>query len=303
MRVSSLLNAATALFAASVASQRLTKPPLQQNLDNLKQGFLDNLPAQGASRSGFQAGFIPAGCKNIIQREGYNPADFQVVNVKYNDCNAPWIICYHKNSPVTLDNFIRVFGRVPVHTRQFVRHAVTVPNGGGAYNLGGDLLFYGGSMGNLNVHIHEAAHSLDARAFKDSRLSASQKWLSEYAQDSAVPDPYAQTNQIENVAQNTVITTYQRNVPGGFFGINPNANKIFHQYATVDTEQREAGNLLVKGGSCTSRLTNSEPVPVNGAASRINAAAKPDVALPAELKVIPEIEIDTRESCKAAGLV
>ncbi|KAI4221862.1 MAG: hypothetical protein L6R36_006589 [Xanthoria steineri] len=169
MRVSSIVSAIVALFAASGTSQ-LTKPPLQQNLDNLKQGFLDNLPAQGASRSGFQAGFIPAGCKTIIQREGYNPVDFQVINVKYNDN-----ICYHKNSPVKLDDFIRVFGRVPVCTRQFVRHAVTGPNGGGAYNLGGDLLFYGGSMGNLNVYIHEAAHSLDARAYRDSKLSSSQK--------------------------------------------------------------------------------------------------------------------------------
>lgn len=118
-----------------------------------------------------------------------------------------------------------------------------------------------------------------------------------------MPDPYAQTNQVENVAQNTVITTYQRNVPGGFFGINPNANKIFHQYATVDTEQREAGNLLVKGGSCTSRVPNTDPVPINGAASRVAAAAKPDVALPAGLKVMPEIEIDTKESCKETELV
>ncbi|KAL8953224.1 MAG: hypothetical protein Q9183_007343, partial [Haloplaca sp. 2 TL-2023] len=85
MRVSSIVGAAIALFVASVTSQRLTKPPLQQNLDNLKQGFINNLPPHPATRSGFQAGFIPAGCKNIIQREGYNPVDFQAVNVRYND--------------------------------------------------------------------------------------------------------------------------------------------------------------------------------------------------------------------------
>ncbi|KAL8991624.1 MAG: hypothetical protein Q9169_007808, partial [Polycauliona sp. 2 TL-2023] len=74
------------------------------------------------------------------------------------------------------------------------------------------------------------------------------KWTNEYNQDSAVPDPYAQTNQVENVAQNTAVTTYERNVPGGFFGLNPNANRIFHQYATVDTQQRETSppNLLVR---------------------------------------------------------
>lgn len=217
-------------------------------------------------------------------------------------CSAPWIICYHKNSNGSLDDLIDRFGRLPVHTRQYVRHVVSLPAAGGsAYNDGGNVAFFGTTLSNINVHVHESAHSLDLLgAYKDKPLSSSTNWINNYNQDSAVPDPYAQTNQIENVAQNTVVDTYQRNVPGGFSGLNPNANKIFHQYATVDTEQREAGNLLIPGGTCTGRLANSSPVPVSGAASRVAAAGAPNVALPAGLQAIAAKEFNTKDFCQAA---
>ncbi|KAL8707094.1 MAG: hypothetical protein Q9225_007831 [Loekoesia sp. 1 TL-2023] len=257
MRVSSI-NAIVAFFVALVTSQRLNKPPLQPDLDNLKQGLLDNLHPVHSTRDRFKAGYIPSDCKTIAQREGFNAADIQVWNIHYDD-------------------------------------------NGGAYNDRGNIAFFGDTMSNLNVHIHEAAHSLDLQnAYKDKPLSSSTNWLNNYNKDPNVPDNYAQTNQIENVAQNTVITTYERNVPGGFWGLNPDANKIFYQYATVDTEQREAGKLLVPGGKCTSRLANSDPVPISGVATAATAAEKPDVALSADVSTIPDVDFNTKDSCQAA---
>lgn len=288
------------LLAASASSQQLTKPPLQPNLDNLKQGFIDNLKVTASTRTAFTSGQIPSDCKKIAQREGFAPADIQTWNVKYSDCSVVWQMCYHKNSNGALSDLINTFGRLPVHSRQFVRHVISLPaSAGHAYNDGGNIALFGDTISNVNVHIHETAHSLDLLgAFSpDKPLSGSTKWTNEYNQDSAVPDPYAQTNQVENVAQNTVVTTYERNVPGGFFGLNPNANKIFHQYATVDTEQRETDprSLLVVGGSCTGRLANSSPVPVAGATT---AAAAPEVALPAGLVVIKPVAFSTNETCR-----
>ncbi|KAL9611180.1 MAG: hypothetical protein Q9167_004165 [Letrouitia subvulpina] len=301
MRVLSI-SATFTIFVALVTSQRLTKPPLQPNLDNLKQGLLDNLHPTHSTRDPFQAGYIPSDCKKIVEREKFNPASIRIWNVHYDDCSAPWIICYHKNSNGSLDDLIDRFGRLPVHTRQYVRHVVSLPAAGGsAYNDGGNIAFFGTTLSNINVHVHESAHSLDLLgAYKDKPLSSSTNWINNYNQDADVPDPYAQTNQIENVAQNTVVDTYQRNVPGGFSGLNPNANKIFHQYATVDTEQREAGNLLIPGGTCTGRLANSSPVPVSGAASRVKAAEVPNVALPAGLQTITKVDFNTKDSCQAA---
>lgn len=84
MHISSI-GTTVALFAALVSSQRLTKPPLQQNLDNLKQGFLNNLNPVASTRTAFQAGYIPSDCKTIAQREGFNPADIQSWTVQYAD--------------------------------------------------------------------------------------------------------------------------------------------------------------------------------------------------------------------------
>ncbi|KAI4232775.1 MAG: hypothetical protein L6R40_007321 [Gallowayella cf. fulva] len=300
MRVSSI-GTMVALLAALVSSQRLTKPALQPNLDNLKQGFINNLKPVASTRTPFQAGYIPSDCKKIAQREGFNPADIQSLNIKYTDCSAPWVFCYHKSSNGPLNDLVDRFSRLPVHTRQFSRHIVSLPaSSGHAYNDGGNLVFFGDTLSNINVHIHEAAHSLDliGAFYPDKPLSSSAKWINEYNQDSAVPDPYAQTNQVENVAQNAVVTTYERNVPGGFFGLNPNANKIFHQYATVDTEQREAdpARLLVPGGTCTGRLANSSPVPISGSAT-VQAAAAPNVALPAGLATIKGAVFNTNDTC------
>ncbi|KAL8760572.1 MAG: hypothetical protein Q9184_003243 [Pyrenodesmia sp. 2 TL-2023] len=302
----SIISTTVTLLAALVSSQRLTKPPLQQDLENLQAGFANNLRIVASTRTAFQAGYIPADCKNIAQREGFNPADIQTWNVKYADCSAVWVFCYHRSSNGLLSAFVDTFGRLPVHTRQFQRHIVSLPASSGyAYNDGGNLVFFGNVLSNINVHIHEAAHSLDLLGafYPDKPLYSSTKWINEYNLDSAVPDPYAQTNQIENVAQNTVVTTYERNVPGGFFGLNPNANRIFHQFATVDTEQREANpaNLLIVGGTCTGRLANSNPVLISSTARVQAVEAAPSVALPPGLATIKGVAFNTNETCHIRG--
>ncbi|KAL8870958.1 MAG: hypothetical protein Q9174_003117 [Haloplaca sp. 1 TL-2023] len=248
-------------------------------------------------------GWIPQWCKDTAKERNFNPADITTWNVHYDDCKEPWIMCHHKSSPSPILNLVDTFGRLPVKTRQYVRHIITLPaENGWAYNANGNIAFFGTTLTNLNVHLHESAHSLDLQnAYKDKPLHSSQKWLSEYAQDSKVPDPYAQTNQIENVAQNTVITAYERNVPNGFHGINKDSKSIFHQWATVDTEQREAGKLLIPGGKCGPRLKNSDPVKISGVAMRIQAQMlleqKPDVSLSAETEVLPDVEYSTLNSC------
>lgn len=198
---------------------------------------------------------------------------------------------------------VDMLGRLPVHTRQWIRHVITLPaTNGHAYNAGGNIAMFGTTMSNINVYVHESAHSLDLLgAYKDKPLSSSTNWINNYNLDSKVPDPYSQTNQIENVAQNTVVDSYNRNVPGGFNGLNKDSGTIFHQYATVDTEQREAGNLLVPGGKCGPRLKNSEPVRISGGAMRVQMEAihgKPDVTLSVGREVIEEVDFNTKESCR-----
>ncbi|KAL8686604.1 MAG: hypothetical protein Q9218_006991 [Villophora microphyllina] len=254
---------AVALCLGSVTSQRLDKKPLQPNLDNLEAGLLANTHPAKSTMKQWPVGWIPANCKAIVERENMNPADIRTYNVTYDDCKDSWYLCYHKDSPSPVTKAVEMMGRIPVGTRQWVRHLVTLPSKGAhAYNLGGDVAMFGTCISGLTVYFHEFGHSLDLHgAYKNKEvLSSSTKWINSYNLDSAVPDPYAQTNQIENVAQNTVVDAYARIAPGGFVALNKGASAIAHQSATLDAEQKEAGNLLVPGGKCTQRLEHSPAV-------------------------------------------
>ena len=243
-------------------------------------------------------------------------------------CSSPWILCRHKDSPAPLANMTDHFGRVPVRARQWVRHVVSLPDRkfhssfstlkiptdnniaanseSWAYNSNANIVMFDTIDGIVPRFIHETAHSLDLQGAYQRQdhvtESSAQNWIDNYNQDPNVPDAYSQTNMIEDVAQASVIAAFDINVPGGYGGIEPKAANIFHQYATIITMQREAGNLLVPGGSCTRRLANSQPVQA-GAMKRMSRVMRardegmPDVSLADELDVIPPKEFSTKEAC------
>ncbi|KAL8718416.1 MAG: hypothetical protein Q9225_004444 [Loekoesia sp. 1 TL-2023] len=283
---------------------RLDKPYIVPNLDYLQPGLLDNFPPTGSNNDVWGPGWIPKDCKDITSDANLNPADITTYNVHYDDCNTAWVVCLHKDSPTTLDNMIDLLGRVPVAARQFVRHVVALPDTfGHALNSNGNLVMYDITGDLLTLYLHETAHSLDFHdAYNGGQLSNSQNWIDNYNQDPNVPDPYAQSNAVEDVAQNTVIAAYNVQVPGGYGGIEPQANNIFHQYATVQTWQRESGNLLVPGGTCGRRLDNSETVPVDDGGSKLRRGVrargeKPDTSLGEGIEVIERKEFHTGDSC------
>ncbi|KAI9874913.1 MAG: hypothetical protein M1830_009135 [Pleopsidium flavum] len=249
-------------------------------------------------------GWIPQDCKQMTLDAKLNPADVETYTVHYDDCGDPWILCRHKDSPSPLTNLIDRFGRLPVQTREWVRHVIALPDSfGHAYNQDGNIAMFN-IIDDLGVFVHESGHSLDLLgAYADSPLSSSTKWINEYNQDSAVPDPYAQSNQVENVAQNTVVASFNENVAGGFATVEPDWGNIFHQFATIITEAKNAGGLLnpEEKAACTHRLTNSAPVS-QSSSSRIMARSlvgdMPDVSLSGDVKVIPPKQFHTGEACQ-----
>jgi len=141
----------------------------------------------------------------------------------------------------------------------------------------------------IPVIIHEVGHSLDlSGAYISKPISSSANFWNNYNQDSNVPDNYAQTNMIENVAQNTVVSMYNEHVPGQFGGLEPSWGNIFHQYATMITEAREAGqgNSIYwqgKSGTCSRRLAPSQPIAVSGMQQAKTGGVKPFVKLSANV--------------------
>ena len=157
--------------------------------------------------------------------------------------------------------------------------------------------------GDLTVFIHETAHSLDllgAYTGTNDSFSDSDTWLKNYARDSHVPDPYSQVNQWENLAQNTVVATYNLNVPGGFSGAEPNWEGLRHQLSTIGTEQKKEGDLLIQKGLCKKRLANSKAMLKEGhSRNRVRQLEEPpDVGLSDRVDVIEPVDFDTREACK-----
>ncbi|KAL8946976.1 MAG: hypothetical protein Q9222_006695 [Ikaeria aurantiellina] len=255
----------SALIQADVwdPSAELTKPPLAKNLDYLTKGMYANYPASPSKRDKWGDGFIPEDCYNLAKGNGNSPTEIETYNVNYDDCNTAWVLCWHKQSILSLDDLIDNFGRVPVGARQFVRHVISLPDDAvGAQNSNGNIMLNAIGGTPIDVFFHETGHSLDLHGgYTKGQLSSSQNWIDNYNQDSHVPDGYAGSDAIEDVAQSTVLAAYNVQVPGGFPSIEPGWQKVFHQYATVQTWQRESGNLLVPGqGGCSKRLAPSQPV-------------------------------------------
>lgn len=283
---------------------KLDKSPIATNLDYLQPGLLANFPSTSHHTDVWSPGWIPQDCKDITTQAGLNPADITTYNVKYDDCNTAWVLCNHKNSPASFDDMAILLGRVPVGARQFVRHVITLPDTySHAFNAQGNLVMFDITANLLTLYLHETGHSLDFQnAYNGGQLSSSQKWWNEYNQDPNVPDPYSATNAAEDVAQNTVISAYDTVVPGTYAGLEPQAWKISHQYTTVDTWQRESGNLLVPGGTCWRRLENSQVVPISTGGSKLRRGVrargeKPDTSLGEGIEVIERKEFHTGDSC------
>lgn len=294
--------AAGSLAAVDPSSQP-GKPALTNDLGYLEQGNLDNLNPTQSTHTDYQAGSLPADCKYEAGQNNLNPADFAAYTVTYDDCQDPWTICRHKDSPVDLITTIDKFGRLPISIRNWDRHLITVPGTASAYNRGGNIVFFGEAAGDMDVFIHESGHSLDLLGSMDqdgAHLSSSDTFQNAVAADSNVPDNYAGTNYIEDVAQNVVVAVYDRNVPNGFPGVQPNAAAIQNQYHAVENA---AGDTLVPGGACDRHLQDSAPESITS--SRMMIRAHPGyVPFKGNYSNIitpdhPNFNFSTKEFCKA----
>lgn len=292
---STILSVAAASALVPLAAARLDKPVIQPNfpgggLDSLSQDLLNNLKPTHSTNDDWGSDYLPADCKNIAKSNGFSPFDVSAFNIHYDDCSEPWIFCRHKDSPLSKIDMIDIWGRLPVRMRQYIRHIIALP-GNKSAGSGGDNIQMNGPIG-ITVYVHETGHSLDSHAFDPkygAPFSNSDVWISNYNQDSAVTDDYAQTSQQENLAQETVVSLYDKVVPGGIGKIQPNWKAIFHQYATL---QGYIGDTIIPGGTCTHRLANSAPVKKSDA--KVAAASeedsnKPDVSLSDNVTEIPSI--------------
>ncbi|KAL8849702.1 MAG: hypothetical protein Q9221_005312 [Calogaya cf. arnoldii] len=292
------------LLATFAYPQKIDKPFLHENLDFLKDDLKKYMPTvRHDVGPPWSEDWIPQWCldESKSKDDGFNPADIRTYDIHYDDCETAWVVCVHKDSKMSIDTLADLWGRVPVGSRSYIRHVLSIPNEVGIATNGGDnmkLLNIGDD--GLQVLIHEIAHSLDAHAYAEP-LSISGNWKEKTSRDSHVPDEYAQTSAAEDAAQSSVIATYDLVVPGGFKDAEPRWEKVRNQYETVQKVQKEqADNILVPGGRCQKRLANSEVVRVptgkrmlKGRWAPWRRSEKPDVSLAKGLEVIEPLDFDS----------
>lgn len=286
-------------LAVLTFASKLDKAPLTGQIEDLFDDLIAHLPLPKGMYSKWDPGWIPQDCKDIAQSKNLQAIDVEVYDVHYDDCDTPWILCHHKDSVHPVAYMMDRFGRVPVRARTYVRHVLDLPDhqtdGTYAFSENNNIALMNKADDMLGVLIHEVAHSLDGlKVFhKEGPLSESKLWSDAYAADSKVPDEYSQTSFAEDVAQNTLVAAYDLNVPGGLQKVQKDWSTIKNQYSLIKSLSDEAGknfsepgNILMPGGKCGKRLTDSQRVRMEKPARRrgVNQARRrnktPDVSLP-----------------------
>ncbi|KAJ2977475.1 hypothetical protein NQ176_g4347 [Zarea fungicola] len=273
---------------------KLDKPLIKPSIPPLDAALFKNLKTTQWTKSQWEWGWIPDRCRDVANAHKLNPYDIEVFNVQYTDCADIWIMCRHHEAEVSQDQMADIFGRLPVRMRDYVRLSIAFPGRGSrsayTYSDLGDNIYFGDIQNHPTLWAHEIGHTLDINAVtKGQDFSASPRWIAAYNQDQAISDDYAQTNQAENFAQETVIALFDKVVPGGIGTVEPNWNAIFHQYATA---QDALGDNIIPGGRCRNRFPNAGIVCMGPAApcgKKRNAVAPFNVTLSDEVSEIPVI--------------
>ena len=98
---------------AGLAVGQINKPSAQPPFDvwwSMDDANRANIPTVSWTSSHWSSGWIPETCTGA--RDGwlsqFSPWDFDVLNVTYSDCRDPWVICRHKQSPLSEQDIFTV---------------------------------------------------------------------------------------------------------------------------------------------------------------------------------------------------
>jgi hypothetical protein len=260
------------------ASAALNKPVLFTDglSPHVDASFWANLNPTQSTWDQWGWGWIPQSCFDNANSNGVSPYDIEVFNVHYTDCGNAWVFCRHHNAALSQIDMIDLFGRLPVHERQWVRHVMAVPGGGSAYESNADIVMQG-AVGVPSVFQHETGHAVDA--YKNGVGSSSTStFLNAINADSCVPDDYSNVNNVEDYTQVGVLSLYEIVNPEGLDPIGANWRCLVNQKNALNGFQRSD---MIPGGSCARRWADSTIVSMGPAANgkRMVVAAKPEAGL------------------------
>ena len=79
------------LLSITAEAQRLDKPSLLSDFNDLEGALKDNLPKTNQSKVVRWDSWILEDCKRIEEQEHFSPSDIETFEVCYDDCSSPWV--------------------------------------------------------------------------------------------------------------------------------------------------------------------------------------------------------------------
>ncbi|OBT66254.1 hypothetical protein VE03_04345 [Pseudogymnoascus sp. 23342-1-I1] len=287
--VSSLIKAAAAaVLFGSPALAELGKPTLFSDglSPHVDSVFWEHLKPTQSTYDKWAWGWIPETCFNHANDNNVSPYDMEMYNVHYTDCDSAFVFCRHNAANLAIAEMIDLFGRLPIHERQYITNVIAVPGAGSAYETSAIVVFQG-PVGTPSVFQHEVGHAVDAY-HHDAQSSETDIFKNAINADTCVPDDYSNSSNTEDYTQISVLALYEIVNPGG---LDPIGNwRCLQNQKNVVT--RLQGDAMTPGGTCTFRWADAAIVsmgPATGNGKRA-VGAKPTPNLVAGqpgVKVLP----------------
>ncbi|KAJ7682273.1 hypothetical protein DFH06DRAFT_1075906 [Mycena polygramma] len=149
---------------------------------------------------------VPDACAKYTGALSECPTTMGAVNVSYADCGGAWTLCRCASANITLDAAVDFLAHVPIGLRRFVGTVMVMPDTSAhAYTFptSGEIHFFG--VCSQRTWIHESTHAADGAL----GISNGAPWIQAVGNDTCVPDTYAQTNLVEDLAQMSVVEVYR----------------------------------------------------------------------------------------------
>ncbi|KAJ6610409.1 hypothetical protein B0H10DRAFT_2225049 [Mycena sp. CBHHK59/15] len=186
------------------------------------QGLTFNLSTPLPSSTIQPLSSVPASCAKYTGAGQECPTTMNAVNVTYADCSSPWTLCRCASANITLDASVAFLAHVP-----------------------GEIHFFG--ICSQRTWIHESTHAVDGALGITQSGAADTLWAQAAGNDTCVPDTYAQSNLVEDLAQMSVVEVYRllnNELPPGM-----SADCMSHQLAYLSSLPLYDANTLL-GDTC-----------------------------------------------------
>ncbi|KAK3681577.1 hypothetical protein B0T22DRAFT_433826 [Podospora appendiculata] len=252
--------------------KRAISPPFPEDAQD--KDLQQELKSQDATFNEWEPGWVPRACVEEATNGKFSASELEVRDVFYDDCEAAWTVCRHRNATESWETIILTLSQVPVGMRQYASNIVILAEFGepgvAAYARGSVLTFYPTVFTSLGVIMHEFSHILDMVVLAgpmqaygypaDTPFSHSHMWAEAYNSDSRVPSEYARTNLLEDFADAGRWAVSDVVHPGGLAKYSRDWIHCRSQIAAYETLLADI--IFPKGNVCTAKAPSSEPMSI-----------------------------------------